>query len=68
VCGVEKMEEKEKLYVKVNSESLEGHLVDYVSCDIKFRPLRVTVRFSAKLLKSVVGLIKRVRSGKTREG
>ena len=64
------MEEREKLYVKVNSESLEGHLADYVSCDVKFKPLRVTVRFGAKLLKGVVGLIKRVRaqSGKTREG
>jgi len=53
------MEEKEKLYVKVNSESLEGHLADYISCDVKFKPLRVTVRFGAKLLKSVVGLVRR---------
>jgi len=63
------MEEKEKLYVKVNSESLEGHLADYISCDVKFKPLRVTVRFGAKLLKGVVGLIRRMRAqgGKTRE-
>jgi len=55
------MEGREKLYVKVNDESLEGHLADYVSCDVKFKPLRVTVRFGAGLLKSIIGLVKKMR-------
>ncbi|RLI43037.1 hypothetical protein DRO59_02195 [Candidatus Bathyarchaeota archaeon] len=64
------MEEKGKLYIKVNDESLESYLADYVSCDVKFKPLRVSVHFGAKLLKSVVGLIKgmRAQSGKARKG
>jgi len=56
------MEEvKEKLYVKMNDKSFEGHVADYVSCNVTLKPFVVTIRFGGKLLRSTVGLIKRVR-------
>jgi len=55
------MEGKERVYVKVDGESVEGRVSDYISCNIKFRPLRVTVQFGAKFLECVVELVKKMR-------
>ena len=52
---------EEKLYIKVNDESLEGRVVDYITCNISFKPFKVTVHLGEKLLRGVWNFIKRTR-------
>ena len=54
-------ERKEKLYVKVNDESLEGRIVDYLTCNISFKPFKVSIHLGEKLLKGVLNLVRRTR-------